>query len=97
MIKSQLQCNDRVAISFLEMALPRLPFMPSMPPQVPQRSVVYASDVRVVTGRNPRTARHLLQQIRTKLGKEKHQFITVQEFVDYTGINEELVRGSMLG
>ena len=35
-------------------------------------------------------------QIRKKLGKAKQQFITVEEFADYTGINEELVRGFLV-
>ena len=73
-----------------------MPFMPNMPQQALQRAVVYATDVEKITGRKPRTARHLLQQIRKKLGKAKQEFITVQEFAEHTGINETLVRGFLL-
>ena len=73
-----------------------MPFVPNMPQQALQRAVVYATDVGKITGRQPRTARRLLQQIRKKLGKTKQQFITVEEFADYTGINEELVRGFLV-
>jgi hypothetical protein len=73
-----------------------MPIVPNIPQQALQRAVIYATDVEKITGRRPRTARHLLQQIRKKLGKAKQQFITVEEFSDYTGIKEELVRGFLL-
>ena len=48
--------------------------------KMPNRIVVYARDVENMTGRKPRTARKLLQDIRTKYNKEKDAFVTIREF-----------------
>ena len=59
---------------------------------IPKRAVIHPKDVENITGRSGRTAQHLLQKIRKALGKEKFQFVTVNEFCLFTGIEEELVR-----
>jgi hypothetical protein len=71
--------------------------MPILQQKMPKRIVVYAKDVENITGRKPRTARKLLEDIRKKLGKGKDQFITVREFSAYTGIDEDLVREFLIG
>ena len=50
----------------------------------PTRMVIYAKDVQRITGCSGRTARRLLQRIREKTGKSKSEFITIEEFCDYT-------------
>jgi len=57
-----------------------------------QRSCVYPKDVQRITGKSERSGRRLLQKIKEDLGKEGHQFITIEEFASYTGINPDLVR-----
>ncbi len=60
--------------------------------QLPPRVVLYPRDVENITGRRGRTARQLLQKIKLALGKSKSEFITIQEFAYFTGIDEELIR-----
>jgi hypothetical protein len=58
----------------------------------PKRACIYPKDIQRITGRSDRYGRKLLQDIRTFLDKEPHQFITVQEFAEYSGINEEVIQ-----
>jgi Fic family protein len=51
-----------------------------------RRICIYPKDVQRITGKSERYGRKLLAKIRTHLEKEPHQFITLQEFSDYTGI-----------
>lgn len=56
------------------------------------RLVIYAKDIQCIRGCSERSARRLLQSIRERLGKEKHQDVSVTEFCAYTGLREEEVR-----
>jgi hypothetical protein len=58
----------------------------------PKRACIYPKDIQRITGRSERYGRKLMQDIRTFLDKEPHQFITVQEFAEYSGINEEVIQ-----
>ena len=49
-----------------------------------------------ITGKSERYGRILLQKIREKFAKEEHQFVTVQEFAEYTGIKEEHINAFLL-
>lgn len=62
--------------------------MPIMQEMIPNRIVIYAKDIRNITGRSERTARKLLQQIRIANGKKKGDFVTVSDFCDFTGLKE---------
>ncbi|MFC0776020.1 hypothetical protein [Terrimonas alba] len=59
---------------------------------LPTRIVIYPKDIVNITGRRERTARSLLQKIRSALGKRSHEFITIKEFCLFTGISEELIK-----
>ena len=59
---------------------------------VPIRIVIYAKDISNITGKKERTARKIIAQIRRKYNKKPGDFITVYEFCEYTGLNEERVR-----
>ncbi|MBC7934578.1 MAG: hypothetical protein H7Y86_04350 [Rhizobacter sp.] len=61
-----------------------------------KRIVIYAKDVENITGRKERTARKILQSIREKLGKERWEFISIKEFCEHTGLNEDDVKNQML-
>lgn len=56
------------------------------------RTCIYAKDIQRITGRSERYCRKILSDIRTKLNKESHQFITLEEFSDYAGISLDIVR-----
>ena len=89
----QLQYNFTTALSLLQT---EVPYMPILLQKMPKRIVIYAKDVENITGRKPRTARKLLEQVRKKFGKQKDQFVTVREFSLYSGIDEVLVREFLL-
>lgn len=53
-----------------------------------KRICIYPKDVQLITGRTERYGRKLLEKIRKHFNKEPHQFITLNEFSEYTGIDE---------
>ena len=55
------------------------------------RICIYAKDISLITGRGQKYAQKLLRDIRFVHQKEAHQFVTVKEFSDYTGISLELI------
>ena len=56
-----------------------------------KRIVIYAKDIELITGRSDRYARKVMFELRKRLGKEKHQYVSLGEFCQYTGIPEEEV------
>ncbi|WP_281980330.1 hypothetical protein [Tenacibaculum mesophilum] len=56
-----------------------------------KRACIYPKDIQRITGRSERYGRKLLQDIKNFLGKESYQFITIKEFAEYSGIEEEIV------
>lgn len=57
-----------------------------------QKSCIYPKDIQSITGRSERYGRKVLQDIREVLGKESHQFVTVKEFSEYSGIEIDTVK-----
>mgnify|MGYP001044759784 CR=1 FL=1 len=55
------------------------------------RACIYPKDIQCITGRSERYGRKLLNDIKIHFGKEKHQFITVNEFSEYSGIEIDIV------
>lgn len=55
------------------------------------RIIIYPKDVQKITGKSERYGRMLLKQIKDKLNKEEHQFVTIDEFCQFTGIKPEQV------
>ncbi len=55
------------------------------------RVCIFPKDIHCITGRSERYGRKLLQDIRKHFDKEPHQFITVEEFAEYSGIKEEII------
>ncbi len=56
------------------------------------RICIYPKDVQRITGKSEKSGRRLLKKIREQLGKDKHQFITTEEFASYTDIAPELMQ-----
>lgn len=56
-----------------------------------KRACIYPKDIQRITGRSERYGRKLLNDIKDYFGKESYQFITIKEFVEYSGIEEETV------
>ncbi|MBB3123797.1 hypothetical protein FHS04_001300 [Mesoflavibacter sabulilitoris] len=55
------------------------------------RACIYPKDIQRITGRSERYGRKLLNDIKTHFGKKSHQFITAEEFAEYSGIKEEII------
>ncbi|NQY01146.1 MAG: hypothetical protein HRT70_08490 [Flavobacteriaceae bacterium] len=58
---------------------------------ITKRVCIYPKDIQRITGRSERYGRKLLQDIKTYLDKKPHQFVTVREFAEYSGIELEEV------
>lgn len=58
----------------------------------PQRLCIYPKDIVRITGKSERFSRGLIQRIRISLDKKEHQFITIEEFCNYAGIDLEKVK-----
>ena len=59
---------------------------------IPNRIVIYAKDVMNITGRKERAARKLLARIRKKYKKKRGEFISIDEFCEFTSLRRESVR-----
>nr|WP_066306534.1 hypothetical protein [Flavobacterium sp. TAB 87] len=62
-----------------------------------KRVCIYPKDVQRITGKSYRYARLLLIAIKKNLGKQEHQFVSIEEFCLYTGLNLELVQPLIVG
>lgn len=56
-----------------------------------KRTCIYPKDIQLITGRSERYGRKLLLTIKKHFDKRPDQFITINEFSEYTGIHEEIV------
>lgn len=56
-----------------------------------KRACIYPKDIQRITGRSERYGRKLLQEIKDFFGKESYQFITINEFAEYSGIQIDIV------
>lgn len=56
------------------------------------RVCIYPKDIQRITGRSERYGRKLLNDIKAHFGKKSYQFITSEEFAEYSGIKEEIVK-----
>ena len=56
-----------------------------------KRVIIYPKDIQRITGKSERYGRYLIKKIKDDLQKEDHQFITTNEFSEFTGIDLELV------
>ena len=62
-----------------------------------KRVCIYPKDVQRITGKSYSSARLFLIEIRKHLNKQEHQFITIDEFCDYTGLKSIQVLPLIVG
>ncbi|RXP52361.1 hypothetical protein EC396_11360 [Lutibacter sp. HS1-25] len=55
------------------------------------RACIYPKDIQCITGRTERYGRKLLNEIKLHFGKEPHQFVTIYEFSEYSGIEIDII------
>jgi hypothetical protein len=56
---------------------------------------IYPKDIQVLTGKSERYALKVVAQIRRHYDKSKYQLLTIKEFCDYMGLEEEEVKSSI--
>ncbi|WP_026209765.1 hypothetical protein [Cytophaga aurantiaca] len=56
------------------------------------RSCIYPKDVQRITGKSERYCRKLLRKLKAELKKDQHQFVSIEEFANYVGLDAELVK-----
>jgi len=56
------------------------------------RICIYPKDIQLITGRSERYGRKLLNDIKDYFDKEPHQFVTIEEFSEYSGIEIEKIK-----
>lgn len=61
------------------------------------RLCIYPKDVQRITGKSERYSRMLLHKIKQHFRKQEHQFVSIEEFCQYTGLNTDQVRALLLG
>lgn len=55
------------------------------------RIVIYTKDIQRITGKSERYGRKILNKIKTKHKKKKHQLVSLSELCQYLGLNVEEV------
>lgn len=63
----------------------------------PKRVCIYPKDIQRITGKSYRQSTRLLQKIREDLNKPLNNFISVEEFCQYTGLKYEQVEPHIIG
>jgi transcriptional antiterminator len=56
------------------------------------RIVIYPKDVQRLIGKSEKSSRELFRKIRLCKTKAKHQFVSIEDFADYTGISVDLIK-----
>lgn len=51
-----------------------------------KRLIIFPKDVQIITGRSERYSQKLLCKIKESFAKAPHQFVTVDEFAEFSGI-----------
>ena len=62
-----------------------------------RRVCIYPKDVQRVTGKSYRYSLLLLKEIKKHFSKEDHQFISINEFCDYSGLKIDEVLPLIMG
>jgi len=57
-----------------------------------KRIIIYPKDVQRITGKSARFSRALLNNIRESKLKSKSQFISINEFAEFTGLSIEEIQ-----
>lgn len=56
-----------------------------------KRICIYPKDVQWLLGKSERQARNIVNEIKKKHNKEKHQPITIEEFCNYMGLDQNTI------
>ncbi|MBE8719957.1 hypothetical protein [Sphingobacterium pedocola] len=56
------------------------------------RICIYPKDVSIILGKSLSQARRILSLIKEVYGKADHQYLSIQEFADYTGLDPDEIK-----
>ena len=62
-----------------------------------KRLCIYPKDIQRITGKSYRQSVRLLQTIRKKLEKLENEFVSIEEFCEYTSLKYEQVERLIVG
>lgn len=62
-----------------------------------KRLCIYPKDVQRITGKSYRQSIRLLQKIRKELNKLQNEFVSIEEFCQYTSLKIEQVEPLIIG
>jgi hypothetical protein len=62
-----------------------------------KRLCIYPKDIQRITGKSYRQSIRLLQKIRKELNKLQNEFVSVEEFCQYTSLKIEQVEPLIIG
>jgi DNA polymerase III delta subunit len=62
-----------------------------------KRLCIYPKDIQRITGKSYRQSIRLLQKIRTELKKLENEFVSVEEFCQYTSFRYDQVEPFLIG
>lgn len=62
-----------------------------------KRLCIYPKDIQRITGKSYRQSARLLQKIRSDLNKLENEFVSVEEFCNYTSLKIEQVEPLIIG
>lgn len=56
-----------------------------------QRLCIYPKDIMIITGRSDKFGRNLIKKMKLHFKKQVHQVVSVEEFCNYMGLQEDAV------
>jgi RecB family exonuclease len=62
-----------------------------------KRLCIYPKDIQRITGKSYRQSIRLLQKIRKELKKLENEFVSIEEFCQYTSLKPEQVEPLIIG
>lgn len=62
-----------------------------------KRICIYPKDIQLITGKSYRQSARLAQKIKKELNKPDKEFLTINDFCNYTGINYEQFEHLIMG
>ncbi|RTY80021.1 hypothetical protein EKL97_11575 [Flavobacterium sp. LS1P28] len=62
-----------------------------------KRLCIYPKDIQRITGKSYRQSIRLLQKIRKELNKLQNEFVSIEEFCQYTSLKIEQVEPLIIG
>jgi hypothetical protein len=62
-----------------------------------KRLCIYPKDIQRITGKSYRQSARILQKIRSDLNKLENEFVSVEEFCNYTSLKIEQVEPLIVG